>query len=172
MIKRKTGFEPATPTLARWCSTTELLPHVHGNFLPLQGAIPQLLGVMKLNFCVRNGNRCILHAIVTALFKCWKKFVLSKLDSNTSEKTAFWLWLSPRPISNGPLHASRHFHFHPIYLIISQGSYFQRNGKSNLEASFTLRCFQRLSHPYIATQRCPWQNNWYTSGMSIPVLSY
>src|SRR5699024_2508531 len=24
--KRKTGFEPATPTLARWCSTTELLP--------------------------------------------------------------------------------------------------------------------------------------------------
>jgi hypothetical protein len=24
--KRKTGLEPATPTLARWCSTTELLP--------------------------------------------------------------------------------------------------------------------------------------------------
>ena len=26
-MERKTGFEPATPTLARWCSTTELLPH-------------------------------------------------------------------------------------------------------------------------------------------------
>ena len=25
--ERKTGFEPATPTMARWCSTTELLPH-------------------------------------------------------------------------------------------------------------------------------------------------
>ena len=25
-LKRKTGFEPATPTLARWCSTTELFP--------------------------------------------------------------------------------------------------------------------------------------------------
>jgi hypothetical protein len=25
-LERKTGFEPATPTLARWCSTTELLP--------------------------------------------------------------------------------------------------------------------------------------------------
>jgi hypothetical protein len=24
--ERKTGLEPATPTLARWCSTTELLP--------------------------------------------------------------------------------------------------------------------------------------------------
>jgi hypothetical protein len=27
-MERKTGFEPATPTLARWCSTTELLPRV------------------------------------------------------------------------------------------------------------------------------------------------
>src|SRR5699024_3398507 len=27
--KRKTGFEPATPTMARWCSTTELLPHFY-----------------------------------------------------------------------------------------------------------------------------------------------
>ncbi len=26
-LERKTGFEPATPTLARSCSTTELLPH-------------------------------------------------------------------------------------------------------------------------------------------------
>ncbi len=25
--KRETGFEPAAPTLARWCSTTEPLAH-------------------------------------------------------------------------------------------------------------------------------------------------
>src|SRR5262245_53202457 len=25
-VERETGLEPATPTLARWCSTTELLP--------------------------------------------------------------------------------------------------------------------------------------------------
>jgi hypothetical protein len=30
LLERKTGFEPATPTLARWCSTTELLPHING----------------------------------------------------------------------------------------------------------------------------------------------
>ncbi len=29
-LERKTGFEPATPTLARWCSTTELLPQMAG----------------------------------------------------------------------------------------------------------------------------------------------
>ena len=27
-MERKTGFEPATPTLARLCSTPELLPHI------------------------------------------------------------------------------------------------------------------------------------------------
>ena len=27
-MERKTGLEPATPTLARLCSTTELLPHI------------------------------------------------------------------------------------------------------------------------------------------------
>ena len=27
-VERKTGLEPATPTLARLCSTTELLPHL------------------------------------------------------------------------------------------------------------------------------------------------
>ena len=28
LLKRTTGFEPATPTLARWCSTTELRSHL------------------------------------------------------------------------------------------------------------------------------------------------
>src|SRR4029434_10945750 len=28
LMERETGFEPATPTLARLCSTTELFPHV------------------------------------------------------------------------------------------------------------------------------------------------
>ena len=45
-------------------------------------------------------------------------------------------------------------------------------GKSLLVGGFALRCFQRLSRPYVATQLCPWQNNWCTRGMSIPVLSY
>ena len=45
-------------------------------------------------------------------------------------------------------------------------------GKSSIQVGFPLRCFQRLSRPYIATQRCFWRNNWYTSGTFIPVLSY
>ena len=45
-------------------------------------------------------------------------------------------------------------------------------GRSHLEAGFPLRCFQRLSLPNMATRRCSWRNNRYTSGSSIPVLSY
>ena len=51
-----------------------------------------------------------------------------------------------------------------------QGS--QAPGRSHLQASFPLRCFQRLSLPYIATRRCDCRHNRYTSGKSTPVLSY
>ena len=46
------------------------------------------------------------------------------------------------------------------------------SGKSHLEASFPLRCFQRLSFPNLATRRCHWRDNRYTRGSSTPVLSY
>ena len=53
-----------------------------------------------------------------------------------------------------------------------QGVLHHKGGISYLEASFTLRCFQRLSHPHFATQLCHWRDNWCTIGASIPVLSY
>ena len=46
------------------------------------------------------------------------------------------------------------------------------SGKSYLEASFPLRCFQRLSFPNLATRLCHWRDNRYTRGSSTPVLSY
>ena len=51
-----------------------------------------------------------------------------------------------------------------------QGS--QAPGRSHLQARFPLRCFQRLSLPYLATRQCDWRHNRYTSGTSTPVLSY
>ena len=47
-----------------------------------------------------------------------------------------------------------------------------RRGISHLEGGFTLRCLQRLSLPDLATLPWLWQANRYTSGPSIPVLSY
>ena len=48
----------------------------------------------------------------------------------------------------------------------------QGPGKTHLETSFPLRCFQRLSLPHLATRQCHWHDNRYTSGASTPVLSY
>ena len=44
--------------------------------------------------------------------------------------------------------------------------------RPHLKAGFTLRCFQRLSFPDVATQLYAWRHNWYTIGQSTPVLSY
>ena len=79
---------------------------------------------------------------------------------------------SPRAISTGQLHTLLHFHLRPINQIVFLGPYSIKDERSHLRESFTLRCFQRLSRPYIATQLCPWQDNWCTRGTSIPVLSY
>ncbi len=43
---------------------------------------------------------------------------------------------------------------------------------THLEGGFTLRCFQRLSFPDIATQRWTERSNWYTRGPSNLILSY
>ncbi len=48
----------------------------------------------------------------------------------------------------------------------------QGSGKSHLEASFPLRCFQRLSLPNLATRQCHCRDNRYTRDSSTPVLSY
>ena len=78
-----------------------------------------------------------------------------------------------RAISTGQLNALRRLHLRPINLVICEGpSEGLRPGRSHLEAGFALRCFQRLSLPDIATERCSWRNSSHTRGPSTPVLSY
>ena len=72
-----------------------------------------------------------------------------------------------RTISTGKLHALLRFHTRPINVVVFHGSM-----KSYLEGGFPLRCFQRLSRPYIATQLRRWHDDWSTRGMFNPVLSY
>ena len=45
-----------------------------------RGKPPTTIGAKELNFCVRDGNRCGLFAIITSLIIQLKKLVLSKLD--------------------------------------------------------------------------------------------
>ncbi len=73
-----------------------------------------------------------------------------------------------RTISTGKLHALLHFHTRPINVVVFHGS----QGNARFEVGFPLRCFQRLSRPYIAMQHCRWRDNCSTRGTFTPVLSY
>ena len=73
-----------------------------------------------------------------------------------------------RAISTGKLHALPHFHTRPINVVVFHGS----QGRNRFEVGFPLRCFQRLSRPYLATLLCGWRHNRSTRDTSIPVLSY
>ena len=77
-----------------------------------------------------------------------------------------------RVISTARLRPLPTLHLQPINVVVFNGTYLINNGKTHLEGGFTLRCFQRLSRPYIATLQCNWRYNRYTRGTSIPVLSY
>ena len=78
-----------------------------------------------------------------------------------------------RPISTGQLRVLLRFHTQPINLVVFKGSLGAfRPGTPSLEAGFPLRCFQRLSVPYMATRLCHWRDNRRTRGTSTQVLSY
>ena len=137
---------------------------------------PSIISAKELNYCVRDGNRCSLFAIVTGfapdLIRADLKVLYTLKNEQYQNIYVTWNhWSSVRPISIGQLNTLLCVHLRPINVIVSHGSYhFWR--KSLLVGGFALRCFQRLSRPYVATQPCLWQDNWYTRGMSIPVLSY
>ena len=133
---------------------------------------PSIVGRSELNFRVRDGNGWTL-ALISTNYEVYCTFKTEQCIKESGRLIAcINCRSSPRAISTGQLHTLLHFHLRPINQIVFLGPYSIKDERSHLRGSFTLRCFQRLSRPYIATQPCPWQDNWCTRGMSIPVLSY
>ena len=83
---------------------------------------PSIFDTDELNFCVRYGNRCDLIAISTSKWRLISS-KLNKVSWTLRLRFTHNLWSSPRPISTCKLHASRHFHFRPINLVVFKGSY-------------------------------------------------
>ena len=98
---------------------------------------------------------------------CEKSFVKSCLSI-----FSFSLRSSPRPISIGQLIHYCIYTSDLSTLLSARSLTSFRYGIPYLEASFTLRCFQRLSQPHSATLPCRWRDNRCTVGAFIPVLSY
>ena len=124
-----------------------------------------------LPMCLRSAGslRSLVCVLLQTLgFFCFAKQTCRLPGRALLRKTP---WSSPRPISIGQLNVLPRLHLRPINHVVYMGSY-PFGGISHLRASFTLRCFQRLSAPHLATQLCHWCDNWCTRGASIPVLSY
>ena len=62
LLERETGFEPATSTLARLHSTTELLPQNEGVFIT-DSAFRQAFFAIKENFFCRTRRGKALHRV-------------------------------------------------------------------------------------------------------------
>ena len=125
------------------------------------------IGATALNGRVRDGIGCFARAMTTKPRKkhennqTSKRFVQGSLTSAGSNQAY-------RAISTGQLNASQRLHLRPIDVVVFHGS----QGIPCFEGGFPLRCLQRLSCPFIATQHCRWHDNWSTSGTFTPVLSY
>src|SRR5688572_26828289 len=144
------------------------------------GCPDSTIGAGGLNGRVRNGNGCDPSAMVTGMNLSKTGSQPNRSSSRSKDAFAFKHYKrygqAPRPISTRKLRDcafARLLHIGPINLVVCKGSLGRLScGRHHLEAGFTLRCFQRLSQPDVATQLCLWQDNWCTRGPSIPVLSY
>ena len=111
------------------------------------------------NLIVKISSVCLVY-VCSALIAVHEHRVMKILDSEMNQAN--------RVISTGKLHMLPYFHTQPINVVVYNDS----QGSSSIEGGFPLRCFQRLSCPFIATLQCHWRDNSSTRGMSTPVLSY
>ena len=131
------------------------------------------IGAGGLNDSVRNGKRCGPSAIATGNRNLKRQRTGKSGRRPSADNSNKNLDQASRLISTSRLNGLHHLHLWPIDLVVfKEPSGGLPHGRSHLGVGFALRCFQRLSHRDIATQRCPWRDNWYTRGLSIPVLSY
>lgn len=151
-----------------------------GSDLLSQGLSHSTIGAEAFNGRVRDGIGLRRFAKTTrpakdkktkqAIF-CWRlapsHFILvtglqDLMDTENESNQA------DRTISTGKLHTLLHFYTRPINVVVFHGS----QGNARFEVGFPLRCFQRLSRPYIAMLHCRWRDNSSTRGTFTPVLSY
>ena len=157
-----------------------------------QGPPCSTIGAERLSFRVRNGTGRFPLAMAaetlsmfpvfsqrekSLLFSCGFRPYIGNHSVDASILRApphrvGGMLSSHRLISTSQLHTLPCFHIWPINPVVWLGASHPKVWKSHLEAGFPLRCFQRLSIPNVANQRCTWQYNWHTRGSSNPVLSY
>jgi hypothetical protein len=140
------------------------------------------IAAAALNFRDRDGIGCFARAIATKPEK--KHTSVAVILASVRSLAIGIVLLSTEPgvvclavsvsnqacraISTGRLNALLRLHLRPIDVVVYHGP----QGRPCFEGGFPLRCLQRLSCPFMATQHCRGRDNWSTSGTFTPVLSY
>jgi len=79
----------------------------------------------------------------------------------------------PSAISTATLKLLPALHARPINQVVYLGPYpIDSVGTLIFGRASRLDAFSGYPCRTSATQRCPWRDNWYTGGPSVPVLSY
>ena len=143
-LVRLHGFEPGTHWLRVSCSTS----WAKGAYF-----------LSRKKVCKESFHR--VSFLLSCLLRSGGAFCTLKTEQCRFSVTlckrlhCFLLRSSPRLISTGQLHTLLHFHLRPINDVVYIEPYLMKSERSYLRGSFTLRCFQRLSRPDVATQLCP-----------------
>ena len=133
-----------------------------------QGHPCSTIGAVRLSFRVRNVTGRFPHAMAAETLLMFQSAQQSHCHAvlDRTSRTTQWtqapkngVLSSHRLISTSQLHVLPRFHISPINPVIWLGASRPKAWKSHLEAGFPLRCFQRLSIPNVANQRCSWRNN-------------
>ena len=118
--------------------------------------IPLLLSAITSLTAVFGMGTGVSSYISSPEILCIVFFFIQHLEKYIATSLTFF-WLSPRSISTGQLNTLLHLHSQPIKHVCLHVILLDwLNEISYLVASFTLRCFQRLSLPDLATQLCTW----------------
>ena len=132
-----------------------------------QGPPCSTIGAVRLSFRVRNVTGRFPHAMAAETLLMFQsaqrlnvmRFSTVHREPLSGRKHLNGVLSSHRLISTGQLHVLPRFHIRPINPVVWLGASHPKVWKSHLEAGFPLRCFQRLSIPNVANQRCSWRNN-------------
>ncbi len=149
---------------------------------------PSTIGAGGLNCRVRDGAGCTPAAYATKTTSCalrfaalkslaWNNHIRKQALHNTrtasSPRYGFThIWKSPRPLVWVSYTRCRVYTAHLSSVSSSRGLTRFHDEAPHLGTYFLLRCFQQLSLPESATERCRWHDNSHTGAPSIPVLSY
>ena len=99
-------------------------------------------------------------------------YPVNKAENRLSSSKRLWRCKVKPHGSLVPVSSTHRCAYTPGLSTSSSSTSLQGPGKTHLEASFVLRCFQHLSLPHLATGQCHWHDNPNTSGAFTPVLSY